>query len=69
MEGYVWLGSTGGTFKVDNDDGRLKEEEFCETPDGVVARLLDEPSGFVWKFASAEDLKQDTKIDTVWKSL
>lgn len=66
---YVWVGSSGGTFKVDNPDGRLKEEEFCETPDGVVVRLPDKTDGFNWKFAKAQDLQADVKIDTVWQSL
>ncbi len=31
MDGHTWLYSLGGTIKVDNADGMLKDGEYCVT--------------------------------------
>lgn len=35
--GWTWIGSCGGTVKVDNADSVLKKNEYCELPNGTVA--------------------------------
>lgn len=40
LEGYTWIGSTGGTYKVDTIDGRLGVNEYCDiNADEVIARI------------------------------
>jgi len=39
LDGYVWLGSSGGTIKVDNPDTVLKDGEYCEYEDGYYINI------------------------------
>jgi hypothetical protein len=36
LDGYKWVGSAGGTIKVDTPTGVLGEDEFCEINDHQV---------------------------------
>lgn len=61
LDGHEWLGSTGGTFRVDTPDGRLGINEYCDiNADEVLVRLKDKPDdGGSWVRLPKTDIEDD----------
>ena len=45
LEGHIWQGSTGGTYKVDTPNTVLGLNEYCDLPDGKQVVRLDNSKG------------------------
>ena len=54
LAGHKWLSSAGGTIKVDNPDGVLRENEYCQVNGYCVVVHKDEGGRLV---ASKVELK------------
>lgn len=71
-EGFEWLGSAGGTIKVDTASSMLEENQYCEVEDKVHVNVLGKgekfdtfslPIGKVDKSGNFDEKKLDPIIE------
>lgn len=69
LKDFVWVASTGGTYKVDTSDGRLGENEYCEISTDVVVRLGGVDSAKAWQKIPRQSIEENKIIEQVWQLL
>ena len=66
LEGHTWQSSSGGTIKVDNPDGVLKEGEYVEIGEEIIARVENNDPLKQWRRASKAKMdSRSHEIDEV----